>query len=126
MPESSNLLNSLDPGLRRDDVVSGKHAFMDGHYLVSVNKQHLPSFRRRPESSMSLNFLDPGLRRDDVVSGKHAFLNGYYLGIFSIVTPLVRDLTLFITLNLYYETQILPDFYRDRSCTVVNSCEKNF
>ncbi len=29
--ESSDPLNFLDPGLRRDDVVSGKHAFLDGH-----------------------------------------------------------------------------------------------
>jgi len=33
MPESSKVLNSLDPGLRRDDVVSGKHVFLTGHYL---------------------------------------------------------------------------------------------
>ena len=33
-PESSKPLNFLDPGLRRDDVVSGKHAFLDGYYLV--------------------------------------------------------------------------------------------
>jgi len=31
MPESSKSLNSLDPGMRRDDVVSGIHAFMAGH-----------------------------------------------------------------------------------------------
>ena len=30
-PESSKSLNPLDPGLRRDDVVSGKYAFMGGH-----------------------------------------------------------------------------------------------
>ena len=29
--ESSKSLNSLDPGLRRDDVVSGKHAFLKGY-----------------------------------------------------------------------------------------------
>ncbi len=34
-PESSKPLNSLDPGLRRDDVVSGIHAFLDG-YRVSL------------------------------------------------------------------------------------------
>jgi len=31
MPESSKSLNSLDPGIRRDDVVSGKHAFLNGY-----------------------------------------------------------------------------------------------
>ena len=47
--------------------------------LVSVQKQHLPSFRRMPESSNVLNSLDPGIRRDDVVSGKRVFLDGHYL-----------------------------------------------
>ena len=31
MPESSNPLYFLDPGIRRDDVVSGNHAFLDGY-----------------------------------------------------------------------------------------------
>ena len=31
MPESSNVLNSLDPGIRRDDVVLGKRVFLTGH-----------------------------------------------------------------------------------------------
>jgi len=30
-PESSKSLNSMDPGIRRDDVVSGNHAFLDGY-----------------------------------------------------------------------------------------------
>ena len=42
--------------------------------LVSVRKQHFPSFRRMPESSNVLNSLDPGIRRNDVVSGKRVFL----------------------------------------------------
>jgi hypothetical protein len=29
--ESSNSLISLDPGVRRDDVVLQKHVFLDGH-----------------------------------------------------------------------------------------------
>ena len=32
-PESSMSLNSLDPGLRRDDVVSGTRVFLDGYQL---------------------------------------------------------------------------------------------
>ena len=40
--ESSKSLNSLDPGLRRDDVVSEKHAFLNRYYLVSVQKHPLP------------------------------------------------------------------------------------
>jgi len=33
MPESSKSLNSLDPGIRRDDVVPGKHSFLNGYYI---------------------------------------------------------------------------------------------
>ena len=36
-PESSKSLNSLDPGIRRDDVVSEKHAFQDGYYLLYLS-----------------------------------------------------------------------------------------
>jgi hypothetical protein len=31
MPESSNSLISLDPGIRRDDVVLQKHVILDKH-----------------------------------------------------------------------------------------------
>ena len=34
MPESSVSLKFLDPGLRQDDVVSGKHVLLDGYYLI--------------------------------------------------------------------------------------------
>ena len=36
MPESSKVLNSLDPGLRRDDVVSGKYVFLTGHQIANL------------------------------------------------------------------------------------------
>jgi len=36
MPESSKVLNSLDPGIRWDDVVSRKPVFLDRHYLVII------------------------------------------------------------------------------------------
>jgi hypothetical protein len=31
---SSNVLNSLDPGLRRDDEILKKHVFLNGHRLT--------------------------------------------------------------------------------------------
>ena len=40
--ESSKSLNSLDPGLRRDDMDSGSHLFMDGHGLVSGDLTESP------------------------------------------------------------------------------------
>ena len=38
MPESSKSLNPLDPGMRRDDVVSGKYAFLNRYYLTQVSE----------------------------------------------------------------------------------------
>ncbi len=32
-PESTMSLNSLDPGMRRDDGVVEKHVFLDGRYI---------------------------------------------------------------------------------------------
>ena len=34
MPESSKMLNSLDPGIHRDDVASGKHVFLERHQVT--------------------------------------------------------------------------------------------
>ena len=47
-PESSQSLNSLDPGLRRDDVVSEKHAFLDGYWLELVKSIQVVS---RPQGN---------------------------------------------------------------------------
>jgi tetratricopeptide (TPR) repeat protein len=41
MPESSNSLKSLDPGIRRDDVVLQKHLFLDRHYLAARHIKYL-------------------------------------------------------------------------------------
>jgi len=38
------MMNSLDPGLRRDDVDSGKHAFLDGHYLTRISLTLNPGY----------------------------------------------------------------------------------